>query len=1239
MTKCTKCILPFTTTDGTIPDKSTGILYTGEFTLIEALEINAVTFKLNRDPSDITTKNYSQLQVKTPETTIYPKYYIGRAIPLKCETENAVVHYTVDGSTPTKNSPIWHDNDGSWDGLIPTYSSPTHILKVSPEEHFTLKLLGRKTGYKDSEIAESYIYVCLPVPELTMDPPGLWSSRPSPTTITLNSSVVGGKLSYRLSDYGQYQDYTAPFTLEVPENYGIPWVDFRVYYQVEKEGTLTSEKTDKHISVYTRHPKPVFSIEPDSYPESKMLTISVEDMRLDSSDVIEIYYKIEESNTFTIPSKTEIIVNESIYWTGEGFTRYTTPIQISKNCKITALANTSRGYFPSNMVVGTYIIADPPTPLPEFSQEAGAYKEKVMIDISHGTAWNITSVIYYTLDGTDPVISESTSHSNPNTSGVSILIEENTTIKALAVAEGYSPSSIVEKTYHINKDWPALSSTGGTITQYNQPVTGNFYTVDSENDPLTYELVSQPDKGILVWNPPEWTYTPATNQTEATSFTYRYSDSWHESGLCTWNITINTVPTISEIPEQTIDSGEPLTINFIIADNERTADLLSVTVTSNNQGLIPNTNLVIGGSDANRNVKITSLNAVTGVAIITVRVSDYSGGLTNRTFKVTVNSPDTPPQISVIPNQSTNEDTATNPISFTISDDKTLSSALTVSATSDNQTLIPDGNLALGGSEGNRTITATPVANQNGTAVITITVNDGTLTTQETFTLSVIHVNEAPILSNISDMVTLEDIPAEPIDLTISDLETSTDLLTVTAVSDNTNLLPSGSIVLSGTNDIRTLSLTPNTNMTGSAVITVTVSDGSLSSQQTFTLTVIPVNDAPVLTDIPGQATSEDTTSNPITLNFNDVDNAYSELSFSGSSSDQSIVADNGIVFSGTDFNRSVTITPVANASGSLTITLTLSDGTESVQKSFAFTVGAVPDAPQISPIADLTWHMDQDSPVIYFNISDPDSDVNSLTVSASETATAINLFEAGFYTLGGSGANRTIVLSPTGTEFGVATITLTVSDGVNSSQTTFQATVNGQPGLDDITDQSMSPDSTLTPLNFNVYDWEGPATLTVTATSANQTLITDGNIVTGGSDRTRTLSLTPEAGQTGTSIITVTVTDGNLSAQDTFTLTVNNGPTISGLSNMNVPMNYMGWTPFTLADIDTDVNTLTVTVTHDNNTLFPVFYYVDIVGDEADRNLYLQPDMGKTGTANLVITVSDGVSSTVQNITVTVGP
>ena len=66
------------------------------------------------------------------------------------------------------------------------------------------------------------------------------------------------------------------------------------------------------------------------------------------------------------------------------------------------------------------------------------------------------------------------------------------------------------------------------------------------------------------------------------------------------------------------------------------------------------------------------------------------------------------------------------------------------------------------------------------------------------------------------------------------------EMLTVTASSSNTALVPNSNIVLSGTGTSRTVTVTPVANQTGTTTITMTGGDGSFTASDTFVVTVNP---------------------------------------------------------------------------------------------------------------------------------------------------------------------------------------------------------------------------------------------------------------------------------------------------------------------------------------------------------------------------------------------------------------
>lgn len=125
--------------------------------------------------------------------------------------------------------------------------------------------------------------------------------------------------------------------------------------------------------------------------------------------------------------------------------------------------------------------------------------------------------------------------------------------------------------------------------------------------------------------------------------------------------------------------------------------------------------------------------------------------------------------------------------------------------------------------------------------------DDGGNTDTLSFTVTVIATNDAPAIDTIADLTANEDDPPVSVELTgISygnDMDEQT--VTVTAESDNMDLVSSLTVnYTSGSTGLLEIELVPDTY--GAALITVTVEDSEGESiTESFTLTVVPVNDAP----------------------------------------------------------------------------------------------------------------------------------------------------------------------------------------------------------------------------------------------------------------------------------------------------------------------------------------------------------------------------------------------------------
>ena len=302
-----------------------------------------------------------------------------------------------------------------------------------------------------------------------------------------------------------------------------------------------------------------------------------------------------------------------------------------------------------------------------------------------------------------------------------------------------------------------------------------------------------------------------------------------------------------------------------------------------------------------------------------------------------------PPTISAIADVTIAEDGSTGALAFAISDLLTPASSLSVSGSSNNLGLVPNGNIVFAGSGGSRTLLVSALANQTGSAMITVTVGNGEATATETFLVTVTSVNDAPTISTVSDTVIAENTSTDVLAFTVSDVETAAGSLFVTAQSSNTTLVPTANILLGGTGSQRTVTVTPAANQYGSAIITLSVSDGSASTSTGFVLTVNSVNSAPTISAIADQTINSGTNSGTIGFTVGDLESAAGDLTVTASSNNTVLVPNSGVVIGGSGASRTVTITPVATQIGATAITISVSDGLLTSSESFVLTVQETP--------------------------------------------------------------------------------------------------------------------------------------------------------------------------------------------------------------------------------------------------------------------------------------------------------
>lgn len=355
-------------------------------------------------------------------------------------------------------------------------------------------------------------------------------------------------------------------------------------------------------------------------------------------------------------------------------------------------------------------------------------------------------------------------------------------------------------------------------------------------------------------------------------------------------------------------------------------------------------------------------------------------------------------------------------------------------------------------------VTITPAPNWFGTHTVTFTAIDDSLAEcSATVQISVVNINDAPVLSCPQSFTTCEDVPLSvDFSMYLSDIDNELSELTITALSSqNINVQV----------DNHTLTFNPSSNWFGNEVITVQVNDSiqrnnmpSRSSAQ-ITINVLPMNDPPLLlSEIPSIVIGEDQVFNSLNLNqyFADNDLLYDDhLSFSSSQHSSFAIQ---IV------DGNVLIVPSVNWSGSEIITFTATDDSlQSLSTSVSFTVSQINDAPfLIQNFSPLTLTEDSFSNTINLNNYFSDYDIaygDHLTYSSSIFANLNVIFE-----------NNQLMAQGLNNWFGQHTLTITATDDslnfVNAQLLVIVNPVNDAPLLN-LPDSIIFDEDTLYNLNI----------------------------------------------------------------------------------------------------------------------------------------------------------------------------
>lgn len=397
--------------------------------------------------------------------------------------------------------------------------------------------------------------------------------------------------------------------------------------------------------------------------------------------------------TVTITSLATLTTSGTIRYTTDGSTPsetngtvFVNPITVTSTTAIQAIAY-GPGLTDSPIVSATYNVALSAA-APVFNPPGGTYStgQSVMMDSTTPNA-----SIYYTTNGSTPTQSNGTLYSQP------VVVNDNTTLEAVAYANTFAASTVTSAAYVI---------TSGTT----------YEAVDLSATTQGASEVEQSDDTIGNWEALEATGTGQWIQYTIPGLpagSYDFQMEWKgntERGI------------LNETFDGTLLSGS--SDEFSGGSSTYSSSTSLDQYTSGQSYWMTDYGTIMATGTGNHLVRQTVIG----------ENPDATGyWLSAAAFYFTPY----PPSISSIANQSINMNESTGAIPFTIGDGNGPISSLSLSATSSSSGLVPAGGITFSGTGASQTVTVTPMANLSGTAQVTVTVSNGSQIADSSFNVAV----------------------------------------------------------------------------------------------------------------------------------------------------------------------------------------------------------------------------------------------------------------------------------------------------------------------------------------------------------------------------------------------------------------------------------------------------------------------------------------------------------------------
>lgn len=520
------------------------------------------------------------------------------------------------------------------------------------------------------------------------------------------------------------------------------------------------------------------------------------------------------------------------------------------------------------------------------------------------------------------------------------------TLSNFEVARIYLDGAETPISSFLNAAPVAAASINASINEDNA-LAGTIAATDADGDVLSYAVAAGPANGTLTLNAATgaYVYAPKGDYFGQDSFQVTVTDPKGLSVTQTVNVAIasvNDAPVTDGTAEFKIEEDNVLYGQVVTSDAD--GDALAWALTSKPE------NGTVKLDEANGSYAYVPNADYNGSDSFDVSVTDASGVATTQTVKITVVPVNDAPVVESIVELKTNEDNvAYGQVVASDVDGDALAWALT--------TKPENGSVKFDAATGSYAYV--PQANFNGSDSFAVTVTDPSgATTTQTIKVSVVAVNDAPVVAASASLTTQEDKVLQG-SVAASDVEGDALSWAVSRTAGH------GGVKLDGATGAYAYIPDPNYNGTDSFEVTVTDQHGA-KSVQTVSVTVTPVNDAPVTQASSAVATIEDKSVSG-TISATDVDGDALTWSLATGAA-RGTVALNAVT-------GAYTYTPAANASGADFFLVNVRDSSgATAQQRVDVTVSAVADQPTLTVV----------SPVIIPEVPLPPADIVSILLGGT---------------------------------------------------------------------------------------------------------------------------------------------------------------------------------------------------------------------------------------------------------------